>query len=481
MNTFAKAVKSSIDDAMTTTTNGMAARVTTASKVLDLFGAIGVARKVNLTSQFNAAYAESKDLTLRVLLWARDVTEGSGERSTFRKLLRALEIVNPAEAASLMSKIPVLGRWDDLFAYEDPINRKAALELFATALRNGNGLAFKWAPREKSAKSKWAAELRNTLEMTPRQYRKFLASNTNVVESLMCSKQWDKINFSHVPSVASARYQKAFGRNAGELYAQYLRELQKPQAERDAKVKINAKAVYPYDVLQSVAHGNPAIADEQWKALPNFVGDAKIFPMVDVSGSMGSFGYGAASNPINAAVSLGLYVADKNTGPFKDMFLTFSGNPKILQLKGTLSQKVSQMSRAEWGMNTNITAAFAALLDLAVKGNALQEDMPDALVIFSDMQFDTATGYSGINQTAMNMIRQKYEVAGYAMPRIIFWNLNAFSSTANVPVRFDESGTAHVSGYSPALMREVLSNDLENYTPYNVMLKTIMKPRYDIM
>ena len=478
MNTFSNAMKNTVANKMTTTTNGMPARVSTTSKVLDLFGAIGNARKIDLSGLFNASYAENSDLTLRMLMWVRDITEGSGERSTFRKLLRNLEVSNPAEAAKFMEKVPVIGRWDDLFAYEDPINRRAALEFFAEALRNGNMLAAKWAPREKSAKSKWASELRATLGLTPKQYRKLLVENTQVVETQMCAKQWYQINFSHVPSMASARYQKAFGKNAADRYSEYLRELQKPQDQRDQKVKINAKALFPYDVLNSVLNGNPAIADEQWKALPNFIGDAKIFPMVDVSGSMGSFGVGDASSPINAAVSLGLYVADKNTGPFKDLFLTFSNKPEILHLKGSLSQKISQMTKSHWETNTNLEAAFAKILEVAVVNKVNQEDMPDALVIFSDMQFDAAVGHNG--NRAIDMARQKYEQAGYNIPKIIFWNLNGYFASQNVPVKFDEHNTAHVSGYSPALMKSVLSNDLEEFTPYNVMISTLMKSRYDI-
>ena len=336
-------------------------------------------------------------------------------------------------------------------------------------------LAFKWAPREKSAKSDTAKELMQTLQMTPRQYRKFLADNTSVTESLMCAKKWDSINFSHVPSLASARYQKAFGRNASEAYSKYIRELQKPEAERAPGVKINAGAVYPYDVVKSVGLGNAAVANEQWKALPNYVGDARIFPMVDVSGSMGSIThhYGAGPSPMMVAVSLGLYLSDKNTGPFKDLFLTFSGTPEILNLKGDLTQKMRQMMTSSWQMNTNLHAAFDKLLAVAVQGRVEQEDMPQALLILSDMQFDSCARF---DDRAKEMIARKYEQAGYVMPRIIFWNLNAgYEST---PVRFDDKGICHVSGFSPAIMKSVLANDLEEFTPYSVMMKVLMNDRY---
>jgi hypothetical protein len=338
-------------------------------------------------------------------------------------------------------------------------------------------LAFKWAPREKSAKKTEAKALRDTLGMSPKEYRQFLAHNTVVTEQLMCAKEWEAINFSHVPSVASARYQKAFGRNAKEAYSAYLAELKKPQAERDPKIKINAGAVFPYDVVKSVFKGNKAVADEQWKALPNYIGDSKVLPMVDVSGSMGSLYYSNSQlQPIDIAVSLGLYCADKNTGAFKDLFLTFSGNPKFEHLKGTLSQKLEQMSRANWEMNTNLHKAFDEILKVAMNGDVKTEDMPEMLIIFSDMQFDACTRY---DDSAMQMIKRKYEDAGYKVPKIVFWNLSMHGRD-NVPVRFDERGTAHVSGFSPALMKSVLADDLEEYTPYNIMLKTLMNSRYDL-
>jgi hypothetical protein len=473
---FVNAVKQSKTKAVARTANGMKAKATSASPVLDLFGLIGSARGTDITKQFVTSFVENADLTMRMLQWVRDIREGAGERATFRNLLSALESTDPTLAGKLMHKIPALGRWDDLFAYKDATNRNQAFALIAEALEAKNGLAAKWMPR----KGPVAVELTRYLGLSPKAYRKLIVGLTNVVETQMCSKEWDAINFSHVPSVASARYQKAFGRNAKESYSAYIAELKKPQAERDPKVKINAGAVYPYDVVKSVIKGNKAVADEQWKALPNYIGDAKVLPMVDVSGSMGSLHYstGSALQPIDIAVSLGLYCADKNTGAFKDLFLTFSERPEMLHLKGTLSQKMEQMSRSNWDMNTNLHAAFDEILKIAVKGKVAQEDMPDMVLILSDMQFDECTEY---DDSAMQMIKRKYKNAGYDLPKIVFWNLSMQGKeNGNTPVKFDKNGTALISGFSPSIMKSVLANDLEDYTPYNVMLKTLMNSRYDL-
>jgi hypothetical protein len=476
--TFKNAVLNELNEAPARTANGMKARKTSASAVLDFFGKAGSSRGTALVKEFTAALTDNQDLAVRALLWTRDIRSGAGERKQFRDLLVALESANPDLAGRLMHKVPFLGRWDDLFVYTDPINRRKALEMYADALRNGDGLAAKWAPREKSTKSAVAFELRKALDLSPKDYRKMLAGMTKVVESQMCAKTWNEINFSHVPSLASARYQKAFGRNAGEAYSAYLRELQKPETERNPKVKINAGAVYPYDVVKSVVKGNAAVADEQWKALPNYVGNARIMPMVDVSGSMGSLRYTHTGTvqPIDVAVSLGLYLSEKNTSDFKDMFLTFSGSPKLEVLKGTLSQRVAQLERAHWQMNTDLHKAFEEILRVAVKGKVEQKDMPEMLLILSDMQFDACTRF---DDSAMQMIKRKYTEAGYTVPKIVFWNLSPYGN-GNTPVRFDDKGVCHVSGFSPAIMKSVLSvEDLEDFTPFSIMVKTLMNERYD--
>jgi len=473
MNTFSNAVANIKSKEISRTENGMKAFATSDSKVLDLFGKIGSGRGRDMSREFMAALGEDQELAIRVLLWARDVRGGAGERETFRSLLKALENGNPTLAGKIMHLIPVLGRWDDLFVYEDAINRKAALRMYADALTDGNGLAAKWAPREKSTKKERAAMLRKFMGLSPKEYRKLLVSNTNVVETQMCAKDWGGIDFSKVPSLASARYQKAFGRNASEQYAAYIRELQKPQAERNPKVKINAGAVYPYDIVKSLSKGNAAVADAQFEALPNYVGDSKILPMVDVSGSMYT-PLAGNTNALEVAISLGLYLSDRTSSDFKDMFLTFSGESKIETLKGSLSQKYNQLRRAEWGMNTNLHSAFEEILRVAKDGNVSQENMPDTVLILSDMQFDRCVRH---DDNALGMIKRKYAEAGYTMPSVVFWNLTARAD--NTPVKTNDKGVALVSGFSPAIMATVLGADPTEFTPYAMMLNTIMSDRYN--
>lgn len=472
-STFANAVKNQ----KTTTTNGMAAYKSTGNACVSLFYKIGASRGKNIIPDFVASLAENPEHTLRIAAWSRDIRGGAGERQIFRDILLYLEKNDPDAAKALARKVPELGRFDDLLIFEGADLKHFAFDMIREALDAGNGLAAKWMDR----KGPVAVELRTYLGLSPRQYRKRLVELTNVVETQMCSKDWDNINFNHVPSLASSRYKKAFQKHTTK-YAEWTAAL----ASGDPSVKVNAAAVYPYDVLKGmIPYPNGTSKAEldhvvaQWNALPNYVGDASILPLVDVSGSMATpaGGHGSKSKVtcLDVAVSLGLYLADKNKGKFKDTFLTFSSNPELLHLKGNIAQKIIQMVHSSWAMSTNLEASFDLILKTAINGNVPQEEMPTAVLILSDMQFNRCV-HDG-NATAMQMIERKFKSAGYEMPQVVFWNLNAYE---NVPVSHDASGAALVSGFSPAILKGVLATDFDRFSPENVMLETIMNPRYDI-
>jgi len=474
MNTFVDAVANQ----EARTDNGMKARKSTAKACVDLFFKIGASRGKNITKDFTAALVENKDVALRIAQWVRDARGGAGERQLFRDVLVYLEKHDKDAAKALLRKVPELGRWDDIFVFTDKELKTQAYTMLGDALRARNGLAAKWTPR----KGPVALELRQFFGMSPKFYRKSLVELTKVVESQMCAKEWDNINFSHVPSVAHARYKKAFGRNT-EKYAEYVKALVKGD---DPIVKVNAAAVYPYDVLKGLINSYGVTFDKtqldlitkQWEALPNYIGDANVLPLVDVSGSMScpAGGYNSKSKTtcLEVAVSLGLYLADKNKGKFKDTFLTFSGNPELLTLRGDIVQKIDQMNKSKWELNTNLVRALDKILSVAVKGNVPQSEMPEMLLILSDMQFDQCARF---DDSAFGSIVRKFTDAGYAVPKIVFWNLNA---SDNVPVKYDTRGVALVSGFSPAIVKAVLAADTDQFTPEAIMMKTIMVPRYDM-
>lgn len=472
MNTFASAVINQ----ESRTANGMKALASTSNSVVDLFYNIGASRGKDILPAFTAAYVENKELALRIALWARDARGGAGERELFRSILKHLEVHDSDSAKLLLAKVPELGRWDDIFVFKTSDMKALAYTMLGDALRAGNGLAAKWTPR----KGPIAAEIRTFFGMTPKQYRTSLVRLTKVVETQMCANDWDNINFSHVPSIASARYKKAFNRHTTK-FTEYVESL----VNKDPSVKVNAGAIFPHDVLKGVTSTmndytetevNHIIA--QWESLPNYVGNASILPMVDVSGSMDCPAGGKASKStttcLDISLSLGLYLSDKNKGAFKDLFLTFSSKSELKLLKGNVIQKLEQLTKSDWGMTTNLHAAFDNVLTVAMNKGVPQSEMPSMILILSDMQFDRCVSR---DDTAMTMLESKYRAAGYEMPSVVFWNLN---SSSNVPVKADKSGAALVSGFSPAILTALLAADMSSFTPTGIMLSAIMNDRYTI-
>lgn len=457
----------------TFTENGMKIKKSSENAVVDLFFAVGALRgnTDRVRELFTLAFNENQDLALRVALYARDAREGMGERESFRAILNQLAMLDYKVALKIIPLVPELGRWDDLFAFVGTPAEREALNSYAMALEKGHPLAAKWAPREKSAKSAWAGKLRAVMGLSSKEYRKTIVELTNVVEQQMSSGSWGKIEFSHVPSVAAARYQSAFLRNDEARYRDYLNKLTKG----DESVKINAGAVYPHDIYRSMVSGNEQAASAQWKALPDWIPEGKSFlPMIDVSGSMQSVASGSTTC-MDVSVSLGLYCAQKNKGMFKDTFITFSENPTFQNVSGlTLKQAFRKTRQSEWGMTTNIELAFIKLLELAKKNKVPQDHMPDMVLILSDMQFNRAVcGPNNINAN----IKQQYKEAGYSVPDIVYWNLRDCGS--NTPVSFDKEGVALVSGFSPSIMKSVMSSDFEQFTPINIVLSTVMVDRYN--
>ena len=464
MNSFVNAVNTVPKTVRTE--NGMKTFESSKSDLVDLFFTIGASRGKDLSTQFARALAQDETLALRLLMWARDVRGGAGERDVVRKILLNLEKTNPAALARVLPHLAEFGRWDDLLIFKTKEIKDKAFTMIGDALRARNGLAAKWMPRQGPV----AVEIRNFFGMSPKFYRKSLVALSKTVEQNMCANDWTNIEYGHVPSLAASRYQKAFKKHDAEGYEAYKAKLVTGEA------KVNAAAVYPYDVIKSYKFGGDAtVVQAQWDALPNYIGDELVLPMCDVSGSMSTpVGGNANLTCMDVCVSLGLYLADKNTGPFKDMFLTFSGKSKIEILKGNLLSKLAQLQKADWDMNTNLNAAFNEVLRVAVAGKVDAKDMPKYILIMSDMQFDACARH---DDSAMQMIERKYADAGYSVPNIVFWNLNARAGQS--PVKFDKKGTALVSGFSPAILQSILA--AEDLDPVSVMIKTICSPRYAVI
>lgn len=464
----------------TTTTNGMTTNSSSLNECVNLFFSIGAMRgknKEKVISMFSKAFNEDPRTAMRILFWSRDVREGAGERQIFRDIVDYL-VTNHTQSLKVnLDLIPEYGRWDDVHKLFGTELEGDAISLLVQGLKNTDtiSLVSKWMPRKGVIFNK----VRKDLKLTPKELRKLIVSNSNTVEQKMCSNKWGDIEYSKTPSLAMSRYTKAFGRNDGERFSEFIESLKSGEAT------VNAGALYPYDVTKNVKFGNKDLANEQWKALPNWMegSDELILPVVDVSGSMVCK---VGNNPnlmcMDVAISLGMYISERNKGAFKDMFITFSSKPKIQKLLGSLSDRYGQLSKADWGMSTNLEATFKTILNQAIKFNIPQSEMPTKVLIISDMEFNAAT--SGVwsnndtewNPSVMDMVTEMYTQNGYTRPEIIFWNLNA--SGGNFPTRFDEMGTCLISGFSPSIMKSVISNP-DSLTPINIMNETVNSERYE--
>lgn len=441
------------------TANGAVTHSTSLNYCLDLFFLAGASRNISesdIILAFDRAWAENKNLAYKILFWARDARGGAGEKRFFQVVMKHISKIDSYEYDQLAIYIPEFGYWKDVFKIENPNeNNLSWLKTQLDESPNANLLA-KWFPR----KGKWFSAMHRYLKQTPKEFRKRLVSMTKVVETQMCANDWDLINYSQVPSVAMNKYRNAFIGHDGQRYLQYISDVQ------DGKQKINASVLFPHQLYQAICKGDDVQAVEaQWYSLPDYMADSteRIIPVCDVSGSMEGL-------PMDVSVSLGIYISERNKGIFKDAFITFSERPEMNYLSGSLSLRMRQLERADWGYSTNLQATFDLILDSAIRESLPESEMPTKILIISDMEFNSAC--QGV--TNLDSIRAKYSDAGYKMPEVVFWNVNG--RLGNVPASINDSGIGLVSGFSPSVLKGVLKGEI--YSPVQLMLDTVDTARY---
>ena len=473
----------------TYTENGAEAFNTTGSDLVDLFGCIGSLRgwnKADISELFANAYREDPLLATKIAFYSRDIREGCGERDTFRHILRYLAKKHPEALKCNLDLIGVYGRYDDLYSLIDtPLEEdmwKAMKDQFEEDVRNmkqGHNVSLlaKWikTPDASSKKTK-ALGIKTAIKLGYSVYEfkrilRALRKHIGIIESHMSAKEWDKITYSEVPSRAMMIYRNAFLRNDEKRFTEYKISLKKGES------KINAGVLYPYDLVEKVMYNDidSDIINAQWDSLPDFVkSDNNAIVVADVSGSM-------SGRPMATAIGLAIYFAEHNHGEFKDMFMTFSANPKIQYVKGdSLYEKVQNLSMAEWGMNTDFEAVFDNLLDIAKRHNVSDKDMVKSIIVVTDMEFDQASGayWEGTDSTDWgfyNEMVRKYENAGYTIPNIVFWNASSRNSIYHTKAHV--KGVQMISGSSVANFQYVMR--AVGMTPYEMMLETINSSRYN--
>ena len=485
------------------TENGAFAYDSTAQgALLDLFSQIGALRprtEREIESKFAAAFREDKLLATKMLFYAGDIRQGGlGERRTFRICLRWLADNHPEIVNKNIELIPYFNRFDSWFVLcgtkceklmWENVAKTLAADMKAYNASVGTkhvpiSLLAKWMPSENTSSEKtrqMAVKAQRALQLTPRKYRKMLSAlrkHINVTERLMSAGEWAKIDYAKVPSYAMHNYGSAFAKHDYERFNAYLQSVKK------GEVKINASVLYPYDLVEKymntreigtyygdcfVARNENAVVEAQWKAMPNYLTKpVNAVVMADVSGSM-------RGRPMATSIGLATYFAQHNTGHYHNQYLTFTSEPKFINIRegASLLECVKKVAEAGVGYSTNLEKAFLAILETAVNYEVPKNEMPKALVVISDMEIDKYMR-PGRHWDFLDVMRKRFAFYGYDLPKIVMWNVNARKDT----VLSQSEDVIFISGQSASSFKSLCQN-LDGITAYELMVQTLNGKAYE--
>ena len=501
MNTFMNGLKNATNYGYTE--NGAVKHTSTNSAVYDMF-AFGAAYRSRSDSDcillFKKAFEENAELALKCLFWIRDCRGGAGERRFFRTCIKWLAVEHPEVVKRNLAFIPEMGRWDDLYELVNTPLENDFFNMIKTQLEKdmedimtgkpniGISLVGKWLKSENSSSQetkRLAKRTREALGLTSRTYRKTLSKlreHIKVLERLMSANRWDEIDFSKIPSKAGLVYRNAFARR--DIIAEKYRTFAKSKT-----TKVNAAALYPYEIVHKAINAaylplddtERLMVNKYWENLPDYLEgkDCSMMCVVDTSGSM-------LGTPIDVAISLGMYCAERLNGPFKNHYISFASSPQLINIKGVdFADKVNRIYRTNLCDNTNLEAVFDLLLSIARLPNVKKKDIPETIVVISDMEIDSATMHAWWQKnrkesyhtwtkdstvTEMEKIRQKWANYGFQLPRLIYWNVDARNET----ILDAGPNVSFVSGMSPTLFKSILTGK----NGYQLMIETICTDRY---
>lgn len=502
---FMDGLKETINNETQLTENGAVGYKTTGKKLLDLNFSVTSLRNrsdKDIVNKFVDAFYEDKMLAMKWLFYCRD-REAVGERRIFRVVMKYLAENHPDVAKAVLEFVPAYGRYDDVLGLLDTELKADVVTMLKTQLNldaknmmenKPVSLLAKWLPSPNTSSKttrRFAKIIYKAIGMTEKQYRQTLSKlrkYLNVVEVSMSAKEWGAIDYSAVPSRANLVYNAAFLRNDEERRREYLNAL----SRGDKNVKINAGVLFPHDIVHKYTDGRSRVynpldttLEELWKALPDYVqGAGNTICVADGSGSMTSTVGNTNVSCLDVANALAIYFAERSSGQFKDNYITFSERPQLVDFSKatTLRQKLEIALKHNEVANTNIEAVFDLILKTAVDTGMSQDELPQNILILSDMEFDScATTNRSRNSwsidrptnTLFDKMRKKYETHNYKLPRLVFWNI--CSRTGTIPVKENDLGVALVSGFSPAIVKMVLSNSTD---PLECLLEQLNTERY---
>ncbi|MCR4776244.1 MAG: DUF2828 family protein [Saccharofermentans sp.] len=472
------------------TANGAVSNASTMSDCLDFFAAAGALRNAGdeeIVTRFVRAFAEDRDIAMKTLFYARDIRGGLGERRAFRVILRYLAENYPDTVRKNIANIAEYGRYDDILSLIGTASEAEAVAYIRETLKKDMksmqaqesvSLIAKWLPSVNASSSesvRLAKRIAKAMNMSDASYRRMLSALRAYIKILENSLREKDYSFSYEaqPSKAMFKYRKAFIRNDEERYRAFIEK-----AKTEPSV-LKTGSLTPYDIVSAVLNNrkgmsaaNREVLDTTWNALENYVNSDNTLVVVDGSGSMYWTPRGGVV-PAAVAESLGIYFAERNKGAFAGNFITFSANPRLVEIKGAdIFEKVKYCMSYNECSNTNIEKTFDLILNTAVKNRLKQSDMPSRLIIISDMEFDVCADNSSM--TNFDNAKAKFAKKGYKLPQLVFWNVNSFNRQQ--PVKKNDRGTVLVSGMSPQIFSMLKEDKLD---PYSFMMSVISSERYE--
>lgn len=497
------------DSSKTLTENGDIAYATTQNNNLDFFFGASLFRgnDEKAVQAFVKAYTQNKNLAVKNLFYLRDIREGQGLRSPFRACLAWLAKENPKLVINLLPKFVEYGRWDDILflglktegfdetlilKVEDFVREqfiKDSLTLLENKIAEEQGekvkpisLLAKWMPKINSKSTevrklayRWANILAGGDKKLYRNAIRDLRESLKLVETALVKKKYDSITYEHVPGRAMKKYSKAFERNDEKRYKSYIESLQSGKNEAGLeKLKQRSKNLFPYEILIQSKNGQREMSELLWTAMqeqnPN-LGQNSIV-VYDSSGSM-SVTVPQTNNVrvIDVAQSLAIALAEKATGPFKDKVITFSRNPRFIDLDGatSLRDKLQRLRGFSIAENTDISKLYDLIFEASLAATS-PEDYLKQVIIVTDCQFDAVASYQGVtyDKSTYDVVKQKFVDAGIPMPQMVYWNLNA--RTFTIP-SVDIENVALISGFST----NIVTSLTKGLTGEDIMLDALSK------
>jgi hypothetical protein len=511
-------------------------------------GATGISAGLEKVLDMNTA--ESLEDAFVMAFHTRNVRGGKGERALFHDMLKTLWIHKQEVTGAVLKLVPEYGTWKDLFELAAPSCngpeefRQHVIDLATTQLRADSeveegksiSLCAKWAPREDKhgdLATLLAAKLFPGVRSFPGRmkcYRKLVAGLNKrlaTVETLMCGGAWADIKPGTVPGRASKVYAKAFlnETKGGDLRhpdsqdrmacRAHFQEHFARAARGEATVK-GADTLFPHEVVKRAYLGRGTMSDDErnqltavWRSMIEKSleggGLGRSIFMSDFSGSMQNAGKNG-DTPYWVSIALGILGSQACSDAFRGRLMTFDSTPSwhtvpeggdLFATLQTLSSAIGQ------GLSTDFQAAMDLILGELKAKRVRPEDVPENLVVLTDMGWDQACGssqtgyYTGNSyrnvvktggwQTQIEMIRGAFKHAGEDMwgpgcgfvpPRIVIWNL-ASTSSGDHHATADTPGVAMLSGWSPSLFKVLQTDGPRTMTAYEMLRVELDQAQYD--